>query len=64
LTGAGISVSSNIPCFRGPTGLYNTLDAAEYKVARPEDIFEIGYFTKIDPFPFYKLFLTHFTAKP
>ena len=52
-TGAGISTSCGIPDFRGPNGLYNTIQS-KYKLPFPEAIFEINYF-KQNPLPFFKL---------
>jgi NAD-dependent SIR2 family protein deacetylase len=54
LVGAGISVAAGIPDFRShTTGLYNTINLAEYGVSSPEELFDIDIFTD-NPTPFYK----------
>lgn len=54
LAGAGISVSCGIPDFRSRgCGLYATLDADEYGLSCPEDLFEWEVF-RDDPRPFYR----------
>ncbi len=52
-TGAGISTSCGIPDFRGPNGLYSTVQK-KYNLPYPEAIFDINYF-KINPKPFFNL---------
>ena len=54
VSGAGISVSSGVPDFRSKdTGLYNTLNCAEFGIPSAELLFDLEFF-KIDPEPFYK----------
>eukprot|EP00940_MAST-03C_sp_MAST-3C-sp2_P001208 g1208.t1 len=54
LSGAGISVNAGIPDFRTPgTGLYYSLE--KYKLPRPEAIFDLDYFRKKTPRPFFLL---------
>ena len=62
MTGAGISVSSGIPSFRGAKGFYKTADANEYNVPYLEAIFDFKYFIS-DPFPFYKFTNKYFNTK-
>lgn len=52
-TGAGVSVNSGIPDFRGPKGLYKTIQT-KFNLPFPEAIFEINYF-KANPKPFFEL---------
>lgn len=52
-TGAGISTNCGIPDFRGPNGLYSSVQK-KYNLPYPEAIFDINFFKK-DPKPFYLL---------
>lgn len=52
-TGAGISVNSGIPDFRGENGLYSFVKQ-KYHLPTPEAIFDISYFRK-NPTPFFHL---------
>lgn len=54
ITGAGISTASGIADFRGENGLYQQCKK-KYALPYPEAIFDIKYFTKESPIPFYKL---------
>jgi len=54
LVGAGASCSAGIPDFRTPgTGLYDRLD--KYQLPMPESIFDLDYYTRVDPMPFVDL---------
>jgi NAD-dependent SIR2 family protein deacetylase len=52
-TGAGISVNSGIPDFRGEKGLYSYVKE-KYNLPYPKAIFDISYFIK-NPGPFFAL---------
>jgi NAD-dependent SIR2 family protein deacetylase len=52
-TGAGISVNSGIPDFRGSNGLYSMVKK-KYDLPYPEAIFDLSYFKK-NPVPFFDL---------
>lgn len=58
-TGAGVSTNSGIPDFRGPNGLYKTIQK-RFNLPFPEAVFEINYF-KNNPEPFFKLSKEMFT---
>ena len=50
-SGAGISTSCGIPDFRGPEGIYSTVQQ-RYNLPMPESIFDLGYFRE-HPEPFF-----------
>jgi len=54
MCGAGISVSAGIPDFRTPgTGLYYNLQ--KYNLPDPQLLFNINYFSNVNPRPFYQV---------
>ena len=60
-TGAGISTNCGIPDFRGPHGLYNSVQK-KYNLPYPEAIFDINYFRN-NPEPFFDLSRELFSTK-
>lgn len=60
-TGAGISTNCGIPDFRGPNGLYNSVQK-KYGLPYPEAIFDINYFRQ-NPEPFFNISKELFSTK-
>jgi NAD-dependent deacetylase sirtuin 1 len=67
VAGAGISVSSGIPDFRGKNGVYEIARKLDLGLGTPEDLFDMEFFSH-DPRPFFKfaraLYPGKFTPSP
>ena len=60
-SGAGISTSCGIPDFRGPEGIYSTVQQ-RYNLPMPESIFDLSYFRE-NPVPFFDFSREMFTKE-